>query len=103
MRVHVPTQRGFTRRIQGLHQHALVADVIGQQQYQFGVHGVALLGQQISVRVDQRFVKIVGRVKIRLGVQNLFQHDVAFAMAAFTAACEGARQRAQTCWSGRSK
>ena len=86
MRVHVTTQRGFTRRVQGLHQHALIANVIGQQQDQFGVHGVALLGQQIAVRVDERFVKIVSRIKIRLDVQDLFQHAVAFAMAASTAA-----------------
>jgi hypothetical protein len=49
-------------RNQGLLQHGLVPNVVGQQQHQFGIELVAAGGVQIAVGVDQGLVEIVRRL-----------------------------------------
>ena len=66
---------------------------------------------KIAVRIDQLLIEVVGRRKIGLGVER--RHAATFAawtdcavaraIAARTAPSSNARQRAQTCWSGRNR
>ena len=50
----------FPRNSNGVHQHFMVADVIGEQQNQSGVDGVALRFAAITVQLHQRGVEVVG-------------------------------------------
>src|SRR5690606_3213960 len=97
---------GAARGLQRLCKHVKVADVIGQQQYQRGVHSVALLCAQVAVRVDELFVEVVGYGEIRVGIKDVHAvaskaEPLARSRASRTCAASGWRQRAAMCWSGR--
>ncbi|MNW05654.1 hypothetical protein D3C71_2019300 [compost metagenome] len=59
------------RQLQCMKQRGLVADVVGQQQHQARVHGVAFWRGQALVRRDQRLIKIVAGLQVGLGVQHV--------------------------------
>src|SRR5260370_41550926 len=128
-----------------MQQGALVADVVGQQQHEAGIEGMALRGIEPLVGGDQGFVEIVAGLQVGVGGQQhgglLTKMGESFGgastrdseqgpprseavvplprserggrreatqgealwRAARTPASSGRRQRAQTCWSGRSE
>ena len=101
-------------------QYGDVADMVGQQQNQTGVERLALFVAEVAMRVDERFVEVIARRKvakvalagfIQVGLQ-LQRHggvprvqalQVARPRAMRTWAASSVRQRAATCWSGRSR
>jgi hypothetical protein len=97
-------------------QHVQVANVVGQQQQQTGLHQIALLVAEAAVGGNQRFVEsVAGAVRVALVLAGAEEMGfgvevsghagspvwVARASAARKAAASKRRQRAATCWSGR--
>ena len=90
--------------------HRDVTDVIREQQDQLRIDEMALLGREIAMRLDQRFVEVVGSGDVGFDVEG-HSHDrplaqalqVARATAALAQSGLNSRQRAQTCWSGRNR
>src|SRR5664279_3115928 len=57
--------RVFSSEAQGLEQRLLRTHVVGEQQHQPGVEGLALFFRELAMRFDQGFVEVVRRLEIR--------------------------------------
>src|SRR5437762_10624578 len=91
-------------------QYIHIADVVREQQDQLRVDQRALFVAELAVQVDQLLVEVIGRGDIGFTIERhatcLSATEicaVAFTIAARTAPRSNARQRAQTCWSGRKR
>ena len=96
------------RQPQRLAQHLAVADMVGEQEHELGVHQRGLLVVEAALAVDQLHVEAVRIGKVRVADQGHRVHSFASegrprqrASAASTLAASKPRQRAATCWSGR--
>ena len=89
---------GYFKRFQ---QHRRSADMVGQDQHQARIEGLALGRTEIAVMLDQGGVKAVGIIKVGLQIQSAHAassapYPSARRHAAAICAARGRRQRAQT-------
>ena len=101
-------------RFQRLAQHRHRPDVIGQDQHQACVERMTFIHGKAVVPFDECLVEIICRLKVGVGFKSIRSHEVlhvkavydlphARSNAALTRPVFARRQRAHTCWSGRSR
>ncbi len=96
--------QSFARRRDGCLDSFVIAELVGKQEDEPGAEQVRVFGAQIGLGLDQGFEDIIGAGQAGRGVEG---HGWRLPRARFMAASiggrSGERQRAATCWSGRSR